>query len=111
MNEQDMKTIETQLLEDYKRTRSVICMEMLKSAFKPFIDQTVERNRNSGLRRDDIQAEIERLFEEAVEAYDIENAKLNSLTLTSWVFQCMKRLPERLQTLHERILLARTKRS
>jgi hypothetical protein len=96
MYEKDGKTLEDEMIEEYQRTKSVITMEMLKSAFKPMLSAAVEKNRRRDLREQDIQDEAERLFESAINSYARPYA-----SLTSWVELYLKRLDK---VLDEKVL-------
>ena len=111
MEDQAKMTIETQLLEDYKKTGSLISLEMLRSAFRPILHYTTTKQKSTGLRREDVSREVDALFEQAINAYDVESFRQNNMTLTTWVFECMKRLPDRLDHLREEITRARNRGS
>jgi hypothetical protein len=102
----EKKSLETQMVEDFQRTKSAISLEMLKTAFNPLIRHFIEKNKGTTLRHEDVKKLVEEMFEEAVLTYSPDVGQ----SLTNWVFARMEGMPLRLRALEAEIAKARSRR-
>jgi hypothetical protein len=85
------------VLRDWKATRSLILLEMLKQVAEPLIKNEIGKHAESGVRQEDLRTAAEAILIEALESYSSTTPE----TLVEWI-------QDRLVTLDQKIPSLRT---